>query len=68
MDLKPIIGPNLKISKPRMKRTRADRERQAERLDGSVRKGESVADYQARMLRQINSLDWNSKASDEPEL
>lgn len=56
MDLKPIIGPNLKISKPRVKNTRADRERQAERLDGSVRKGESVSEYQSRMIRQIRGL------------
>ena len=68
MDLKPIIGPNLKISKPRVRSTHVDREQQAERLDGSVRKGESVSEYQSRMIRQINSLDWDSKGDDEPEL
>ena len=40
----------------------------AERLDGTVRKGESVAEYQRRVLGQINSLNWDSKRDDKPKL
>lgn len=45
-----------------------ERSKRSERLDGKVREGESVADYQRRMLGQIESLDWDSECEgDEPE-
>lgn len=63
--VKPVIGTSIKLDKPRVK---VDHSRSinksAERLDGTVRKGESVAGYQRRALRQIKS----SKSEDEPQL
>lgn len=55
--VKPVIGTGIKLGKPRVE---VDHSRpinkNAERLDGTVRKGESVADYERRVLGLINSL------------
>lgn len=63
------IPSGLKTGKPRIE---VDHSRSitksAERLDGKVREGESVADYQRRVLGQIEGLDWGSKGDDEPEI
>lgn len=63
--VKPVIGTGIKLGKPRVE---GDHSRpinkNAERLDGTVRKGESIADYERRVLRQIKS----SKGEDEPRL
>lgn len=61
--MKPVIGTNVKLGKLRVP---DERERHAEQLDGKVREGESVADYQRRVMGQIESLDWGSE--EEPEL
>lgn len=61
--LKPVIGTSIKLGKPRV---RDERERRSERLDGKVREDESVADYQRRVMGQIEGLDWGSEK--EPEL
>lgn len=62
------IPSGLKTGNPRVK---VDHSRSisksAERLDGTVRKGESVSEYQRRLLGQINSLNWDSKGDDKPE-
>lgn len=63
--MKPVIGTNIKLDKPRVP---DERERHAEQLDGKVREGESVADYQRRVLCQIESLDWHSEGGDEREI
>ena len=63
--MKPVIGTNIKLGKPRVP---DERERHAEQLDGKVREGESVADYQRRVLCQIESLDWHSEGGDEHEI
>ena len=63
--VKPVIGTGIKLGKPSVK---VDHSRSinksAERLDGTVRKSESVAEYQRRVLGQIKS----SKGEDEPRL
>lgn len=67
--VKPVIGTGIKLGKPRVK---VDHSRSinknVERLDGTVRKGESVAEYQRRVLGQIKGLDWGPKGQDEPEI
>lgn len=65
--VKPVIGTGIKLGKPRVK---VDYSRSinksAERLDGTVRNGESVADYKRRVLGQIEGLDRGSE--EEPKL
>lgn len=65
--VKPVIGTGIKLGKPRVK---VDYSRSinksAERLDRTVRKGESVADYERRVLGQIEGLDRGSE--EEPKL
>lgn len=61
--VKPMIGKGIKLGKPR---TPDDRARRSERLDGKVREGESVVDYQRRVMGQIEGLNWGSET--EPEL
>lgn len=55
--VKPVIGTGIKLGKPSVK---VDHSRSinksAERLDGTVRKGESVSEYQRRVLGLIISL------------
>lgn len=63
MMVKPVIGTGIKLGKPRV---RDEHEKRSERLDGKVREGESVADYQRRMMGQIEGLNWGSET--EPEL
>lgn len=63
--VKPVIGTGIKLGKPRVK---VDHSRSinknVERLDGTVRNGESVAGYQRRALRKVK----RSKGEDEPQL
>lgn len=65
--VKPVIGTGIKLGKPRVE---VDHSRpinkNAERLDGMVRKGESVADYERRVLGQIEGL--NRGSEEEPKL
>lgn len=65
--VKPVIGTGIKLGKPRVE---VDHSRSinksAERLDGTVRKGESVADYEWRVLGQIEGL--NRGSEEEPKL
>lgn len=65
--LKPVIGTGIKLGKPRVE---VDHSRpinkNAERLDGTVRKGESVADYERRDFGQIEGL--NRGSEEEPKL
>lgn len=65
--IQPQIGTGIKLGKPRVK---VDHSRSinksAERLDGTVRKGESVADYERRDFGQIEGLDRGSE--EEPKL
>lgn len=61
--VKPVIGTGIKLGKPRVP---VEREKRSEALDGKVREGESVAEYQRRVLGQIESLGWGSE--EEPEL
>lgn len=65
--VKPVIGTGIKLGKPRVE---VDHSRpinkNAERLDGTVRKGESVADYKRRVLGQIEGL--NRGSEEEPKL
>ena len=67
--VKPVIGTGIKLGKPRVK---VDHSRSinknVERLDGTVRKGESVADYERRDLGLIEGLDWATESSDEREI
>ena len=65
--VKPVIGTGIKLGKPRIKvdYSRSINE-SAERLDGTVRKSESVADYERRVLGQIEGLDRGSE--EEPKL
>ena len=55
--VKPVIGTGIKLGKPRVE---VDHSRpinkNAEQFDGTVRKGESVTDYERRVLGLINSL------------
>lgn len=62
--VKPVIGTGIKLGKPRVP---VEHEKRSERLDGKVREDESVADYQRRVMSQIEGLDWGS-AETEPEL
>lgn len=65
--VKPVIGTGIKLGKPRVE---VDHSRpinkNAERLDGTVRKDESVADYERRVLGQIEGL--NRGSEEEPKL
>ena len=65
--VKPVIGTGIKLGKPR---SEVDHSRpinkNAERLDGTVRKGESIADYERRVLGQIEGL--NRGSEEEPKL
>ena len=61
--VKPVIGMGVKLGKPRVP---DEHEKHSERLDGKVREGESVAEYQRRVMGQIEGLDWGSET--EPEL
>lgn len=65
--VKPMIGTGIKLGKPRVE---VDHSRSinksAERLDGTVRKGESVAEYQRRVLGQIEGI--NRGSEEEPKL
>lgn len=61
--VKPVIGTGIKLGKPRV---HDEHEKRSERLDGKAREDESVADYQRRVMGQIESLDWGSET--EPEL
>lgn len=65
--VKPVIGMGIKLGKPRVE---VDHSRpinkNAERLDGTVRKGESVSDYERRVLGQIEGL--NRGSEEEPKL
>ena len=65
--IQPQIGTGIKLGKPRVK---VDHSRSinksAERLDGTVRKGESVADYERRVLGQIEGI--NRGSEEEPKL
>lgn len=65
--VKPVIGTGIKLGKPRVE---VDHSRpinkNAERLDGTVRKSESVADYERRVLGQIEGL--NRGSEEEPKL
>ncbi len=67
--VKPVIGTGIKLGKPRVE---VDHSRpinkNAERLDGTVRNGESVSEYQRRVLGRIISLNWDSKSDSGPEL
>lgn len=66
--VKPVIGTGIKLGKPRVE---VDHSRSinksAERLDGTVRKGESISEHQRRVLGQIISLNWDSKGGDMTE-
>ena len=65
--VKPVIGTGIKLGKPSVK---VDHSRSinknAERLDGTVRNGESVSDYERRVLGQIEGL--NRGSEEEPKL
>lgn len=65
--VKPVIGTGIKLGKARVE---VDHSRpinkNAERLDGTVRKGESVADYERRVLGQIEGI--NRGSEEEPKL
>ena len=67
--VKPVIGTGIKLGKPRVE---VDHSRpinkNAEQFDGTVRKGESVSEYQHRVLGRIISLNWDSKSDSGPEL
>ena len=62
---KEVRRTGIKLGKPRVE---VDHSRpinkNAERFDGTVREGESVAEYQRRVLGQIKG----SKGEDEPQL
>ena len=61
--IQPQIGTGIKLGKPRVK---VDHSRSinksAEWLDGTVHNCESVADYERRVLGQIEGLDRSSEA------
>ena len=67
--VKPMIGTGIKLGKPRVE---VDHSRpinkSAEQFDGTVRNGESVSEYQRRVLGRIISLNWDSKSDSGPEL
>lgn len=60
--VKPVIGTGIKLGEPRVK---VDHSRSinknVERLDGTVRNGESIADYEWRDLGQIEGLNRGSE-------
>lgn len=60
----------LKIGKSDWQRAKElkARERKAERLDGRAREGESIMDYQRRVMGEIQSLDWSESQGGEAEL
>lgn len=58
-----MVGMGIKLGRPRVP---VEREKRSERLDGKVREGENIADYQRRVMSQIEGLDWGSET--EPEL
>ena len=66
--VKPVIGTGIKLGKPRVE---VDHSRpinkNAERLDETVREDESIAEYQRRLLKQIESQNWNSEDDNETE-
>lgn len=62
--IEPQIGKGITLGKPRVLEQRAKR---SERLDARTREGESVADYQRRVLGQIGSLNWGSEPDHGPE-
>lgn len=64
--IQPVMGKDIKVGRPRG--VQIDRAKRAEKLDGRVREGESVADYQRRVMGQIESLDWGSDEGDELEM
>ena len=65
--IQPQIGTGIKLGKPRVK---VDHSRSinksAERLDGTVRNGESVAEYERRVLGQIEGLNRGSEEEPKP--
>lgn len=65
--VKPVIGTGIKLGKPRVE---VDHSRpinkNAEQFGGTVRKGESVADYKRRVLGQIEEI--NRGSEEEPKL
>lgn len=65
--IQPQIGTGIKLGKPRVK---VDHSRSinksAERLDGTVRNNESVADYERRVLGLFEGLDRGSE--EDPKL
>ena len=62
--VKPMIGTGIKLGKPRVEVTHSRSiNKSAERLDGTVRNGESVAEYERRVLGQIEGL---NRGSEEP--
>ena len=64
--VKPVIGTGIKLGKPSVKVDHSRSINQsAERLDGTVRKGESVSEYQRRVMGQIASLNWGSDEETE---
>lgn len=67
--IQPQIGTGIKLGKPRVK---VDHSRSinksAEWLDGTVRNGEGVAEYERLVMSQIESLDWCSERGDEREI
>lgn len=61
--VEPVIGKDLRLGKPHMP---VEWEKRSEQLDGRVREAESVADYERRVLWQIEGLDRGSE--EEPKL
>ena len=61
--VEPVIGKGLRLGKPRVP---VEWEKRSEQLDGRVREAESVADYERRVLWQIEGLDRGSE--EEPKL
>lgn len=63
-----MIGMSIKLGKPRVE---VDHSRpinkNAERFDGTVCEGESVAEYQHRLPKQIESQNWDSEDDNETE-
>lgn len=60
--VEPVIGKDLRLGKPRVP---VEWEKRSEQLDGRVREAESVADYERRVLWQIEGFD---RGSEEPKL
>lgn len=55
--VKPVIGTGIKLGKPRVEVNHSRPiNKNAEQFDGTVRNGESVSEYQRRVLGLINSL------------